>query len=256
MKDSFDKIYLETISNLDENMINEGKLTNSLLAGVASLGIVGGSIYGLNKASENSVKNLLDKYPKTQQVQTTQTPQSSQDTSPSTYQDSDNSTVSQSSSEEHADDFADLTKEELFVARVLYSETSYKASYQEILMVCQVIINRINNREFGNGQNAFEVVKHRKAFSCINDEKNSNWNQFKPNLNSRTKLCCRLARELMKDDVKSNPLFQNADIVYYHDNSIKTPSKWTNRFWRPVKVYTTKNFQFYKITSNVKRKAR
>ena len=68
MKDSFEKIYFDLIMESNMKLIEEGKITNSILAGIASLGITGGSLYGLNKASEHSVKNLLDKYPTTQSI--------------------------------------------------------------------------------------------------------------------------------------------------------------------------------------------
>jgi hypothetical protein len=247
MKDSFDKIYNEIIDKSNHQMISEGKIANTVLAGIAGLGITGGALAGLNKVSQNTVSDILGKYPKAQEMQVVQEPVENDVTS---------DVKTQTPEKEKINDSDQLSQEELFIARVLYSETSYKATYQEILMVCQVIINRINNRDFGNGQNAFEVVKYKNAFSCINDSNNVNWNQFKPDLNSRTKLCCKLAKEMMRSDIKSNPLFNNQDIVYYHDNSISTPKKWTNKYWRPIKVYSTKNFQFFKVVSNIKRKSK
>ena len=62
-----------------------------------------------------------------------------------------------------------------------------------------------------------------------------------------------MAKFLMRPDAKQITFFNDKSIVYYHDDSISTPKKWTNKYWKPVLKYTTKNFKFYSITSNVKR---
>lgn len=133
------------------------------------------------------------------------------------------------------------------VARVIYSETSSVASFEEIQLVCSVIKNRINNKAFGNGKlsNAYDVVTQPGAFSCIGDSNNSNWNQFKPDLNINTKNAVSLARGLMKGGWSN----MTPDIVYYHDKSIDMPSSWDNRYWKPILVKETKHFKFYKIVA-------
>ena len=250
MKDSFEKIYFDLIMESNMKLIEEGKITNSILAGIASLGITGGSLYGLNKASEHSVKNLLDKYPTTQSIPANQ---STNTHSNEVVNTSDEVTHNQGGQQTLDDDVLNLTSEEEFIARVLYSETSYKATKQEILMVCQVIANRIGLKDFGNGKitsNAYEVVTVKNAFSCINDPNNENWENFRPDLNSRTRFCCELAKRLMAGD---DNFFANKDIVYYHDKSdLSLWKKWVNKFWKPVRLYNTKNFQFYKIVKNKK----
>jgi hypothetical protein len=51
----------------------------------------------------------------------------------------------------------------------------------------------------------------------------------------------------------NNNFFANKDIVYYHDKSdLSLWKKWVNKFWKPVRLYNTKNFQFYKIVKNKK----
>lgn len=140
------------------------------------------------------------------------------------------------------------TKEELFIARVLYSETSSISTLKEKIAICCVIQNRIRNKAFGNLPNAYEVCKQRNAFSCVNSTQNKNWTQFKPNLNKYTKICCELAKFLVKSGttkISTNPDMQN--IVYYHDKSISKPKSWDNKYWKAILVLDTQHFKFYKI---------
>lgn len=249
MKDSFNEIYFDLIKKSNENLIQEGKFTNSVLAGIAGLGITGGAVLGLNKSSEHSVKNILDKYPSTHTVMTPASSNTSKNDQKLIVNNDNPITINKKQISNN--DSLKLSEEEKFIARVLYSETSYKASEQEILMICQIIVNRINNKNFGNGKNAFEVVNVKNAFSCINDEQNLNWEEFKPNLNSRTKLCCKLAKKLMSGEKN---FFNDDEIVYYHDKSdLSLWKKWINKYWKPIRLYDTKNFQFYKIIQNNKK---
>lgn len=140
------------------------------------------------------------------------------------------------------------TKEELFVARVLYSETSSIATTKEKILICCVIQNRIKNRAFGNLPNAYQVCKQPRAFSCVGSTKNKNWSEFKPDLNKYTKICCELAKYLIKmgtTKISNNPNLQN--VVYYHDKSISKPKGWDNKYWKAVLVQETPHFKFYKI---------
>lgn len=248
MKDSFDKIYFDLIMESNKNLVQEGKLSNSVLAGIAGLGITGGALFGLNKAADQSYQKFLERYNKSEFQQDSSYDNYKKDKDVSKSSDDDKNKVNEIPIDE--DDDTGITSEEEFIAKVIYCETSYKATYEEILMLCQIISNRINNKEFGNGADALEVVMVKNAFSCINDPNNLNWIEFEPDLNSRTKLCCKLAKKLLQG---KKDFFDDKDIVYYHDNSISTPQKWTNKYWRPVRLYKTKNFQFYKIVSNVKK---
>lgn len=139
----------------------------------------------------------------------------------------------------------------MFIARVIYSETSSIGTNEEKAAICHVIQNRIRNRAFGSGRlfTAYDVCKQPKAFSCVGSKKNSNWWEFKPNLNEYTKSACQLAKSLMKGDEISSENWMD-EIVYYHDKSIEKPAKWDNRFWRAVLVKETKHFKFYKIVPN------
>lgn len=250
MKDSLEKIYFDLIMESNMKLIEEGKLANTVLAGIAGLGITGGTYLGLNKLSEHSVKNILDKYPPTTQTTNQFHNASSND---ETCVSDDENTI-QSKQQNNESDHLNLSSEEEFLARVIYSETSYKATEQELLMLCQVIVNRIGVRDFGNGRitnNAYEVVRVKNAFSCINDPNNKNWEEFEPDLNSRTKLCCKLAQRLMRGE---RNFFNDDTIVYYHDKSdLSLWKKWVNKHWKPVRLYNTKNFQFYKVVPNKKR---
>lgn len=237
--DNFNKVYYDLILESND-MISEGKFLNNVLAGIGGLAITGGSVLGLNELSKQNTPQK----PETQQTQQVMQAEP-QDVKPVTEP---KVTPRKLPSQKIV-----LNAEEYFIARVLYSETSTLATKQEIMMVCQIIVNRIGHRDFGKCSNAYEVVRHKNAFSCIGDKNNSNCNEFKPELNERTKLCSKLAKFLMRSDAKQITFFNDKSIVYYHDDSISTPKKWTNKYWKPILKYTTKNFKFYSITSNVKR---
>ena len=138
----------------------------------------------------------------------------------------------------------------LFVARVIYSETSSIGTDEEKLAICHVIQNRINNRAFGNGRlsNPYLVCSQPRAFTCVNSTKNINWRNFKPYLNNFTIQACHLAQDLTNDELSGEDWMN--EIVYYHDKSIEKPAKWDNKFWKAVLVKETKHFKFYKIIPN------
>jgi len=138
-------------------------------------------------------------------------------------------------------------------------------------------MNRIGRKDFGsfNGKttiapsNALDVVKVKRAFSCIGDNNNTNWKAFKPTLNNAAKRACNYAHYMMQNDQESIdlptgqiPESMNSgitidedidtyeDIVYYHDKTINCPTKWTNKYWKPVLLLETEHFKFYKIVKN------
>ena len=130
------------------------------------------------------------------------------------------------------------------MARVLYSETSSIATEEELKLICRVIMNRVNNKAFGNGKDAFSVVSMKNVFSCVNDPKNTNWKDFLKINNNYIERDKMFARQLLANDTSKLPA---SDAVYYHDKSIETPASWTNKYWKPVLVKTTEHFKFYKV---------
>ena len=150
-----------------------------------------------------------------------------------------------------------MTEDEKFLARVIYSETSTVCSPLEVKLVCKVILNRIGKKDFANGgktpQTAIDVVKVKDAFSCIDDPKNSNWKEFKPELNFASRRACIYAHYILKNEPEALNLPSGYDdIMYYHDKSISCPKSWTNKYWRPVLVKETDHFKFYKVAKNKK----
>lgn len=139
------------------------------------------------------------------------------------------------------------TPEEIFLSKVIYAETSSVATEDEVKMICRVIMNRVKNKNFGDPTNPFEVVTVKNQFSCINDPSNSNWNDnYYPGMNKFSQRDAKLAHQMMIGKVD----LPASDAVYYHDISIDTPASWTNKYWKPVLVKTTKHFKFYKVVPN------
>ena len=145
---------------------------------------------------------------------------------------------------------------ELFVARVLYSETSSIATEEELKMICKVIMNRVKNKAFGNGEDAYSVVKMKNQFTCIDDPNNSNWNEFPKINNNYIERAKKYAKKLLEKDVSELPV---SEAVYYHDydskksgddaRTNKIVAAWTNKYWKPELVKTTEHFKFYKAVS-------
>ena len=94
-----------------------------------------------------------------------------------------------------------LTADELFIAKVLYSETSTFSTYEEIIAIGCVIQNRVGLKDFGNCKNAIEVCKYPGAFSTVLKH-NSNWDKYKVNLNKFTKYDARIAKILVSPAFK------------------------------------------------------
>lgn len=140
-----------------------------------------------------------------------------------------------------------LTDEENFIARVIFAET-LNCSSDERLLVASVIKNRIGHRGFGSGKlkTMYDVVKEKRAFSCINDSGNKQWNKS-GKLNELTPKERQVWNEcaiLAKGNFKAVPT-----IVYYHDKSIKKPASWDNKYWSTKLEKTTTHFSFYSVES-------
>ena len=139
-----------------------------------------------------------------------------------------------------------LTADELFIAKILYSETSTLCTYEEIIAIGCIIQNRVGLKDFGNCKNELEVCKHPGTFSSVNNH-NSNWDKYEPNLNKFTKYDARIAKILASPSFKLEGYPWMKDIVYYHDKSVSKPKSWDNKYYKTVLVKETPNFKFYKV---------
>ncbi|NPV63627.1 MAG: tetratricopeptide repeat protein [Methanotrichaceae archaeon] len=138
-----------------------------------------------------------------------------------------------------------------FVARVIFSEAGPSCSDEERELVASVIVGRINNLGFDNGnlKTMYQVVSQGGAFSCIGDSNNNNWaKSADPEKMSYEEKeiwthCYLLASGSFQQHYGSsgNP------VVYYHDKSISKPSSWDNNYWYTVKESETDHFIFYSI---------
>lgn len=159
-----------------------------------------------------------------------------------------------------------LTDQANFVGKVIYSETSSICTPDEVKLVCQVIFNRIGQRDFGtwNGKkmvasaNAYEVVKSPNAFSAVKPGRhNIPWKDYDRLSNNPNVLNCKkLGVALMNNDrsiLDGLNGYKDLDkIVYYHDKTIELPDGWINRYYLPVEVFRTTNFVFYKVVPNTR----
>lgn len=94
-----------------------------------------------------------------------------------------------------------LTPQENFLAKVLYSETSSVCNEKELKLICKVIMNRIGNKNFGNAKNAYEVVKVKNAFSAVQNH-NTPWNDFNKLSNDpNVKRAKKYAKAMMENRV-------------------------------------------------------
>lgn len=141
-----------------------------------------------------------------------------------------------------------LSPENIFVARVIFSEAALQCSDDERHLVVLVIKNRINHPGFGQGKlsSMHDVVTQAGAFSCIDDTNNNNWARskhfadFNEKENTIWKQCLYLTQ---------NDLTGPTDVVYFHDKSINKPSSWDNKWWTAHKKTETEHFIFYSITN-------
>lgn len=147
-----------------------------------------------------------------------------------------------------------------FLARVIYSETSTKCTDEEVRLVCSVIMNRVGNKAFGGGADAYDVVSRRNAFSCVNDSGNSNWQDYRRDLNSATERDYGYAEDMMSG---GSGMDVEPGVVYYCNKSLAEryaapgqkygyPPGWESNKWRPVLVKATEHFCFYKIVDKSK----
>jgi len=133
-----------------------------------------------------------------------------------------------------------------FVSRVLYSETSSIATPEEINLIASVIYNRMYNKNaFGSLSTAYDVVKAPRQFTSINDSKNSNWKEYKWDLNKQTKNTFEIAKKLMSGTFK--PV--DTTVVLYHDKSLSKPpaGMYSRKYWTAELVKTTEHYKFYKL---------
>lgn len=146
-----------------------------------------------------------------------------------------------------------MIKEEIaLIARVLFAEAGPSCTTFERMLVATVISNRTGQEGFGKPATPYDVVTQPRAFSCINDPKNKNWeladrlykrqpDEFSKDLLVVWKECVGLA-------CGRNPLCGIPPIVYYHDKSLATfPTSWDNKWYRPIFELRTRNFSFYSV---------
>ena len=139
-----------------------------------------------------------------------------------------------------------LNEDELFIAKTLYSETSTLCTYEEIIAIGCIIQNRIGLKDFGGCNSAIEVCKHPGVFSSVSTH-NSNWDQYKVDLNKFANYDAKVAKILADPKYKLAGYSWTNDIVYYHDKSISKPKSWDNKYYKAVFVKETPKFKFYKI---------
>ena len=154
--------------------------------------------------------------------------------------------INNSSEQQTAQEYLKLSEDELFIAKVLYSETSTLCSFEEILAIGNVIQNRVGHPGFGKLRSPIDVVKQRAAFSSVLKH-NSNWDRYSINLNQYTKYDAGVAKILLSSNMRLGGESWMKDVVYYHDKSISKPKSWDNKYWRAVLVKETQHFKFYKV---------
>lgn len=140
-----------------------------------------------------------------------------------------------------------------FIARVLYSETGTKTTEQQILKVASVIYNRTKNKAaFSYAKDVYTAASNKSQFSCINDPKNSNWSQFKPNLNNRTKNAMKIAYQLYKGTFQPIDKDKSKSQKYYMyiDHSLNDVPQdfYSKKYWNLVTLPQTEHFKFYSLS--------
>lgn len=134
---------------------------------------------------------------------------------------------------------------DIFVARVIYSEAGPGCSLEERKIVHSTIINRINHIGFNRGgtiKTAFDSVRARNAYSCINDKSNSNWWDSAKFTASTPNPAWQEALTLAKSIDPAYP------CLYYHDASIRRPPSWDNKTWVCRKILSTGRLTAYTVT--------
>ena len=144
-----------------------------------------------------------------------------------------------------------------YIAKVLYAETSTRATENEVGLICRVILNRIGNKAFGGASDAYGVVTRKGAFSCTSgNDGNVNWDEYSRDLNDATLRDYGYAEKLVRGD--SSGLPGSDDIVYYCNKSLAKkyakpgedygyPPGWESGTWQPVLENITEHFCFYRV---------
>ena len=132
-------------------------------------------------------------------------------------------------------------------ARVIFAETGPACSTIERLWVASTIKNRIGHKGFKMGRlkTMRDVVTQKNAFESLNDPKNSTWVRGA----TPAKLKGADVKAWSQSALLSKAGFTsvNADVVYFHDKSIKKPKGWDNKYWTAYKITETKHFIFYGV---------
>jgi len=140
-----------------------------------------------------------------------------------------------------------VSSDDLKVARVIYSEASNLVSAKERWLVASVMKNRVNNPAFGNGKlrDLTSVCYQPRAFSCVDDKNNTNWNATAKMMSRPTAGNDKAWTHTL---LLSRGKFKAYEgIVYYHDKRISKPKCWDNRYWKTVKVLETDHYVFYAV---------
>lgn len=226
----FQKIYLEILSSENDKIINES--LGKTLAGAA---LVGSALFGAGCSDNLNAASVDTKQPANVQISKQQINNSSEQKIEKTAQTKK----------------IQLSEDELFIAKTIYSEASTLCTYEEHIAIGRIIQNRIGHKgfEMGRLKNAVSVVKQPKAFTSVLKH-NKNWDQYKIYLNKFSKFDAQIAKILVDPSKRlGGPSWMN-DIVYYHDKSIDKPSNWDNKYWKAVLVKETPKFKFYKVVEN------
>lgn len=152
--------------------------------------------------------------------------------------------------------FKGYTQDDIDVARVIFSEAGPSCPFEERQLVATVMKNRMNHKAFGSGKlkTMKQVAYQPKAFSSVNDVKNSNWklsgklNRKEFNgIDARTIKAWNESLEL----AAGKNLLADKNVVFFIDNTLKNPPKDWYKYYDPKLVSMTKNFKFYEIKEKV-----
>lgn len=130
------------------------------------------------------------------------------------------------------------------VARVIYSEASPICSPYERYLVASVIKNRIDHIGFNNGKfkTMLDVVNQKNAFECIDHDKNTNWRESQYIRKGDSQVYDHAIR-LSQGDFKPEP-----KVHFFLSRGTFVPNNMVHpKYWRIIKVVSTKNFDFYSI---------
>jgi len=157
-----------------------------------------------------------------------------------------------------------MTKEDIkFIARVIYSEAGPGCSLEDRSLVSRTIENRTKHPGF-NVKNVMEAVEFPRAYSCVNDPKNTNWREsvafpagtlpYPQGIKYDNKIVAFAWNEawlfatirISFEECGPQIFFDTGKFpVYYHDRSISKPSSWDNKWYHAVKLGETDHFIYY-----------